>query len=146
MENKPLRFVVDTNVIISASISKKPTTTLSAYHRALALGVILSSDAIAEELARVILDKKFDRYVSKEERIGFVEDFRKSVVVIHPTETITACRDPKDDKFLELAASGKATCIITGDEDLLDLHPFREIPILTPAVFLETSFDPPHTP
>ena len=42
------------------------------------------------------------------------------------------CRDPKDDKFLELALNGKATHIVSGDEDLLVLHPFRGIPILTP--------------
>lgn len=50
--------------------------------------------------------------------------------------TITACRDPKDNKFLELAVAAKASCIITGDKDLLELHPFRGIPILTVNDFL----------
>ena len=53
------------------------------------------------------------------------------------TERIAACRDPKDDKFLELAVSGKADLIVSGDGDLLDLNPFREIPILTPAGFVQ---------
>ena len=52
------------------------------------------------------------------------------------SETINECRDPKDNKFLELAVSAKASCIITGDKDLLELHPFRGIPILNAADFL----------
>jgi hypothetical protein len=51
----------------------------------------------------------------------------------------TACRDPKDDKFLSLAVSGLATHIVTGDADLLALHPFQGIQILTPGALLEQS-------
>jgi hypothetical protein len=51
-----------------------------------------------------------------------------------PTVTITACRDEKDNKFLELAVSAEATHI---DDDLLTLHPFQGIAIITPAAFLE---------
>ena len=54
------------------------------------------------------------------------------------TETITACRDPKDNKFLELAVSGQANLIISSDNDLLVLHPFRGIFILKPVAFLDT--------
>jgi predicted nucleic acid-binding protein len=49
---------------------------------------------------------------------------------------VTACRDSNDDKFLALALAIKANCIVTGDQDLLVLHPFQGIPILTPADFL----------
>jgi uncharacterized protein len=52
------------------------------------------------------------------------------------TERIAACRDPKDDKFLELAVNGRADLIVTGDADLLALDPFRGIPIVTPAAFV----------
>jgi len=50
-------------------------------------------------------------------------------------ERITACRDPTDDKFLELAVNGRADMIVTGDLDLLVLHPFRGIPIITSVAF-----------
>ena len=53
------------------------------------------------------------------------------------TERIAACRDPTDDKFLELAVNGHADLIVTGDGDLLALNPFREIPIVTPAAFVQ---------
>jgi putative PIN family toxin of toxin-antitoxin system len=52
------------------------------------------------------------------------------------SERIVACRDPKDDKFLELAVCGRADVIVSGDHDLLALHPFRYIPIVTPAAFI----------
>ena len=52
-------------------------------------------------------------------------------------ERIAVCRDPTDDKFLELAVNGRADLIVTGDNDLLALNPFRDIPIITPAVFVQ---------
>jgi hypothetical protein len=55
---------------------------------------------------------------------------------IEPKTEITECRDPKDNKFLELAAAGNAACIVTGDNDLLVLDPFRNIRIITPKEFL----------
>jgi len=56
--------------------------------------------------------------------------------VVFITERIVACRDPKDDKFLELAVNGRADLIISGDVDLLALDPFRGVPIVTPAAFV----------
>lgn len=50
-------------------------------------------------------------------------------------ERIAACRDPTDDKFLELAVNGRADVIVSGDADLLALDPFRDIPIVAPAAF-----------
>ena len=52
-------------------------------------------------------------------------------------QQVRACRDPKDDTFLELAVNGEADVIVTGDDDRLSLHPFRGIDILSPAVDLE---------
>ena len=57
--------------------------------------------------------------------------------IVKPLVEIVMCRDPKDDKFLELAYAAKAKCIITGDQDLLILNPFRGIPIKTAAEFLK---------
>jgi uncharacterized protein len=53
------------------------------------------------------------------------------------TERIAACRDPKDDKFLELAVNGRADVIVSGDADLLVLNPFRGVPIVPPATFVQ---------
>ena len=64
---------------------------------------------------------------------------------IEPAERVSACRDPDDDKFLEVAVNGNATHLVTGDADLLALHPFRGVAILTPADFVAL-FDPPAAP
>jgi predicted nucleic acid-binding protein len=50
---------------------------------------------------------------------------------------VTDCRDERDNKFLEVALSGNAKVILTGDQDLLILHPWRNISILTPAMYLD---------
>jgi putative PIN family toxin of toxin-antitoxin system len=61
----------------------------------------------------------------------------QQTTLIEITESVIACRDPKDDKFLEVAVCGDASLIITGDKDLLDLHPYRGISIVTPRQFLD---------
>ena len=57
---------------------------------------------------------------------------------VEVTTVVTDCRDVKDNKFPELAIDGQAECIVTGDKDLLVLHPYRNISILTPNAFLES--------
>ncbi len=81
---------------------------------------------------------KFDRYVTRDERERLLAAFLRAAAVVEVSEPIAACRDPKDDKFLELAVSGNATCIVTGDDDLLALNPFRAIPILSAEQFVES--------
>lgn len=58
--------------------------------------------------------------------------------MVEIAETIKICRDPKDDKLLELASSGKADFLVTGDNDMLVLNPFRGIEIITPRDFLSS--------
>lgn len=53
-------------------------------------------------------------------------------------ERLRECRDPKDDKFLELAINGRADVIVSGDVDLLVLNAYRDISIITPATFART--------
>ncbi len=96
----------------------------------------LSSVPVAEGLNDIFGRDKFDRYVIREDRERFLVAFLRAAIAIEITEPIAACRDPKDDKFLELAVSGGATCIVTEDNDLLALHPFRGIPIVSVEQFL----------
>lgn len=79
---------------------------------------------------------KFDKYISKEIRQLFFEEFISLCTKVEIADLIKLCRDPKDDMYLELALSGQADCIITGDQDLLVLNPFKNIPIITPLEFL----------
>lgn len=129
-----LRFVFDTNVIVSALLLKH-SVSRQAFDMAFASGELLLSLAVISELNEVLKRKQFDKYILEEERMQFLAVLVREATLIEITETITECRDPKDDKFLELAIGGKAACIVSGDKDLLVLHPFRGIPILTPVGF-----------
>lgn len=132
--SKP-RFVLDTNLIISAALLEisKPR---QAFELAFNRGELLLSDAMLAELSEVLRRDKFDRYVSLEKRLRFLTDLLSLATPVAVTEHIDACRDPKDNKVLELAVSGRADCIVTGDDDLLALNPFRNIPILMALEFL----------
>ena len=129
-------FVFDVNVMISALLCND-TAPGRAFIRALHQGMILVSEALVGELSRVLGRDRFDRYVTREERDEFLGSLVRESELITITETIRVCRDPKDDKVLEVAVNGKATFIITGDADLLVLNPFHGIGILTPAQFLQ---------
>ena len=96
----------------------------------------MSADVILE-LDDVLGREKFERYVTREERERFLRSLLREARLIEIREKIQACRDPKDDKFLELAINGEADCIVSGDDDLLMLDPFRGIEILTPSSFLD---------
>jgi len=130
------RFVFDTGVLISAALMPRsiPRRALDA---ALATGLLAVSSATLVELTEVIHRDKFDQYASLSLRQAFVDQLAVEAELIDVTEDVHACRDPKDDIFLSLALTIKADCIITGDDDLLVLHPFRGVPILTPREFLD---------
>ena len=131
-----LRFVIDTNVLISSILSKN-TPPQKLFDYSMTHGIILMSEATVIEITEVLTRNKFDRYAPLFKRSNFLQTLASKIEAIEITESITICRDPKDDKFLEVAVNGKADYLITGDRDLLVLHPFRDIQIITPAAFLE---------
>ena len=75
-------------------------------------------------------------HIEPEDITALINLIRLRGELVVPSQTIVACRDPKDDKFLEAALAGNADCIVSGDADLLILTPFENIPILRPAEFL----------
>jgi uncharacterized protein len=131
------RYVFDTNVVISAVLFTSSVPG-QAFAEALERGQVLVSLPLLQELSTTLSRKKFDRYLVQEDRDRFLAALIREAVLIEITETVQICRDPKDDKLLELVISGSADCLITGDDDLLVLHPFRGVSILTPAAFLST--------
>ena len=92
--------------------------------------------ATLAELVEVIYRPRLQRYVSEEERRRFLVLFQEQAALVVPRVEIRVCRDPTDDKFLELAASAEAEAIITRDRDLLDLDPFRGIRLYEPQTFV----------
>lgn len=130
-----LRFVLDANVIISAFLLKtsKPRQVLEIIKNN---HLILLSEIIIQELKEVLYRTKFERYLSLEIRKNLLNILIESSLIIEINEVINECRDAKDNKYLELAVSGSASYIITGDNDLLVLNPFRNIKIIKPDDFL----------
>ena len=129
-------FVFDTNILISAALIPS-SINRQALDKALEFGKLAISKNTIEELLEVIFRKKFDKYFqNNEERLIFINKVEASSKLFSPEISIDKCRDPKDNKFLELAVWAKATCILTGDKDLLVMHPFRGIPILNSNDFL----------
>ena len=135
------RLVFDTNVVVSAVLFLA-TVPARALELGQAVGRLLVSDETAEELRRVLMRTKFDRYVRSDERARFLGRVLDDAMLVEIIESIDDCRDPNDNKFLELAVSGGATHLVTGDDDLLVLHPFRGVAIVTPQAFLD-EFSPP---
>ena len=132
------RLVFDTNILISHLLI--PTGIPGqAVRKGLHTGRLIVSDDTLNELASVISRPKFDRYISLQNRKDFFRFLGRVVERVAIIRYIQACRDPNDDKFLELAVNGQADSIITGDQDLLALHPFRSIQIITPSEFLDQS-------
>ncbi|NWF63728.1 MAG: putative toxin-antitoxin system toxin component, PIN family [Chloroflexi bacterium] len=109
----------------------KKSVARDSLDKAIAEGEILLSLDIIEELYGVLSRPAFDRYIDEEDRLRFLSLLIKEATLVEISEQIQECRDPKDDKFLELAVNGNATLIVSGDKDLQVLNPFRNIPIFS---------------
>ncbi len=133
--NRTGRWVFDTNALVSRLLVPS-SVPAKALQKGLESGYLLVSDETLDELVEVLARPKFEKYVSAGERRRFIELLGRVAIRVEILRPIHACRDPKDDKFLTVAVGGSADALVSGDGDLLDLHPFLGIPILTPAAFL----------
>jgi putative PIN family toxin of toxin-antitoxin system len=131
----PERVVVDTNVFVSGllSVGSPPARCIEAV---VSTAQLVASEATLRELIRQLLAPKFDRYVTRARREELLARLAPLVEIVEVVQQVRACRDRKDDRFLEAAVNGRADVIITGDKDLLELDPFRGIAILAPAAYL----------
>jgi len=142
-----MRAVVDVNVLVRAMI--RPQGTVGPVLDRLRDGdyLFLYSDPVLAELVDVLGRPRI------REKYGIADEDVEAILAllllrgesVAPARRFVVCRDPKDDKFLELAVAGQADVIVTGDEDLIVLHPFEAIPIIGPAAFLARLADQTHT-
>ena len=131
----PNRVVIDTNVFISALLNPLGTPK-KVINIAVSQFTILQSEATYQELATRISKNKFDRYLEKTDRLDFLLAIKNKSLFVDILHETKICSDLYNNKFLELAVSGMAQYIITGDNDLLILNTYQGIPIITPAEFL----------
>jgi putative PIN family toxin of toxin-antitoxin system len=133
-----MRAVVDTNILPRAVLQPQGAAGPVLLRMRRGDDVLLYAEPLLEERVDVLGRQRIrDTYGVTD------QDIRTVVALIllrgesvQVEERIVACRDPRDDKFLEVAVAGKADAIVSGDEDLLVLHLYAGIPILSPAAFL----------
>jgi putative PIN family toxin of toxin-antitoxin system len=130
-------IVLDTNILISAAISPKPSAArdvVNLWKRGF-LQLVLSDEIIHEYLLVLsrfhLTDAQMRHWAT-----WFVHP-AKTIHLVEP-QLVKASRDPKDDPFLGAALTGHADWIISRDDDLLVLEEFEGIPIVTPTSFMET--------
>jgi putative PIN family toxin of toxin-antitoxin system len=134
MQEGKLRLVIDTNIWISYLLGSDFTEFDSVLQSKPV--VLLFSEELLSEFLEVAQRPKFKKYFGVEDLtalIASMEDFTEWVTI---RSIIRTCRDPKDDFLLALALDGKATHLITGDKDLLALHPFHDVNIIRMTEFL----------
>ena len=96
--------------------------------------------AVIDELNEVLKREKFNKYLTERKRLRFLNILIHKAKLVQIPELILTCRDLKDDKFLELAVNGQVDAIISGDQDLLILDPFRGVHIVGLRQFLQMSW------
>ncbi len=120
-----------------SALLNKDSTPGQALKKARSQGSLLICPQIAREYFDVFSRPKFDKYISLEIRLSFIENIITTALPVEIKQWVTACRDIKDNIFLSLAVTAQSTAIVSGDKDLLILHPFQNIPIISPADFLQ---------
>ena len=128
-----VKCVVDTNVLISAALTKGAPFRI-VEHLIKNNALIFSKETISELSSR-ITQPKFDKYVSAEDREAYVNNLILSADLVIIDNLIQGCRDRDDDKFLETAVKSNAHFIISGDQDILTMHRFEGIDIVTVQEF-----------
>ncbi len=138
--NSGKRIVFDTSTLVGAVLKPQsvPARALSwAWEVA---EVVVSAETLAE--LRVVLGRgRLDPFREPEAREAFFEIYRAMTVLVPATQTVVACRDPQDDKFLALAVSAGASLLVSSDDDLLTMGRYRGVAILRPKQFVELCED-----
>ena len=135
------RVVMDTSTLVGAMLrsESKPRQALLAVVKS---HVLCVSQSTLTELHVVLQRSKFDRYAPLQTRLEFLDVVTQTAQLYEidtasEAASLSACRDPKDDKFLALAMACEAMVIISSDADLLSLQRWNNIAIISPADFLE---------
>ena len=130
-------IVLDASTLVSAALKVESIPERAFLRVVDEANTLLVSQEVEEEYREVLFRSKFDRYASVERRQSFLDIIAVEAETIEPPEIVRECSDPKDDKYLTLAAAGKADVIVSSDvHHLLSMHPWRGISILSPASFL----------
>ncbi len=134
MRKKKSKIVIDTNIWISFLLTKDFTAfdKIVSTHNL----ILLFSAKLLEEFIEVANRPKFRKYFSDADLEELLFQMKEHGEFINVTSSTSICRDPKDNFLLSLSKDGKATHLITGDKDLLDLKRFGKTQIITLKMYL----------
>ena len=125
-------WVLDTNVLISATLSSKGAPRALVQH-ILSQGCLVFSSATFEELRSRLYRPKFDTYLSLDMRENLLHDFSASARWVEPDVVLPYSRDPSDDVFIATALKAGLHFLVSGDKDLLEAPMPEGMQVLTPA-------------
>jgi putative PIN family toxin of toxin-antitoxin system len=128
-------IVFDVSALVGAAI-KRDGVPEQAFRHALSHDQVAVSEPVIAELVDVFARPKLQRFLDPDLRDGMLAALDALGIVFTPTECVTDCRDVKDDMYLELALASSASIIVSSDQDLLVLHPWRGVRLLRPAEYL----------
>ncbi len=134
-------IVFDASAVVSAALREDSVPEQALLH-AEATDLFALSAEVEAEIAEVLGRPRFARAVTAACRTRILDTLRGGAVWFVPAERVTDCRDAKDNKYLELALASGAGTLVTGDADLLVLHPWRGVRILRPAEYLADARGP----
>jgi uncharacterized protein len=130
-------IILDTNTFVSGIIFKGDVLRRIVQFAIAEYEVVFSPETW-DELAFVFQREKFEQNLPLGLRLSVLAQLASRVKVIHPTTRVTDCRDPRDNKFLELALDAHVQTIVSGDADLKVLDPWRGVRILSPEIFAQS--------
>jgi putative PIN family toxin of toxin-antitoxin system len=128
-------IIFDASALVSAAL-KADSVPERALLRAEEVDVFALAAAVDAEVAGVLGRPRFALSIPLARRERVLQILRRAAVWFEPEVRVTDCRYPKDDKYLELALAAGAETIVSSDDDLLVLHPWRGVRILRPADYL----------
>lgn len=149
MSEERAKIVIDTNALLSALISPRGTVAQAVASAFLHAEIIQSAETYAE-LGEKLASRKLQKYIPADLRQEALSFFAEAAAFVEAPAVATACRDPKDNKFLDIAAAGGATLLISGDKDLQALQGQETqlgytFAIVTPRSFLDAHPLPENT-
>jgi putative PIN family toxin of toxin-antitoxin system len=132
-----LIIVLDASTFVSAALKANSLPERALFRAISRPNQLILSQAVEQEYRDVLFRPKFDRFVSLERRQRILDIVLVAAERVEPVQPVTECADPKDDKYLALAAAGGADLIVSSDaRHLLSMHPWRGTPILSPKDYL----------
>lgn len=130
------KYICDTNILLSSLLSSStpPAKTVDFIKEH---GIFSFSQATLSEFSEVLKRPKFDKFLSKDKRLNFINEIIELSIIYEIYQKVDICRDPKDNKFLDIAIASYSDFLITGDDDLLVLEKIGNTSIITPREFTD---------